>query len=123
MGRKRGLVSDRKSGKRKKRRKLSIGLNCCRAVAVNLRKVRLAFCVAGSSPTEDGGFLRVIKIPSAHFLRTGSKAVGPMSYRFTACKRTLHSMSEMLCRANFLSTVSHPLLLLRYQMALVVESG
>jgi hypothetical protein len=29
----------------------------------------------------------------------------------------------MLCRANFLSTVSHPLLLLRYQMALVVESG
>jgi hypothetical protein len=26
-----------------------------------------------------GGFLRVIKIPSAHFLRRGSKAVGPMS--------------------------------------------
>jgi hypothetical protein len=37
------------------------------------------YSVAGSSPTEDGGFLRVIKIPSAHFLRMGSKAVGPMS--------------------------------------------
>jgi hypothetical protein len=37
------------------------------------------YSVAGSSPTEDGGFLRVIKIPSAHFLRRGSKAVGPMS--------------------------------------------
>jgi hypothetical protein len=35
--------------------------------------------VAGSSPTEDGGFLRVIKIHSTHFLRRGSKAVGPMS--------------------------------------------
>jgi hypothetical protein len=29
-------------------------------------------------------------------------------------------MSEMLCRQNFLTSVS---LLLRYQMALVVESG
>jgi hypothetical protein len=36
--------------------------------------------VAGSGPAEDGGFLRAIKIPSAHFLRRGSKAVGPMSY-------------------------------------------
>jgi hypothetical protein len=36
--------------------------------------------VAGSSPTEGGGFLWVIKIPSAHFLRRRSKAVGPMSY-------------------------------------------
>jgi hypothetical protein len=35
--------------------------------------------VAGSNPTEDGGFLRVIKIPSTHFLRRASKAVGPMS--------------------------------------------
>jgi hypothetical protein len=35
--------------------------------------------VAGSGPAEDGGFLRVIKIPSAHFLQRGSKAVGPMS--------------------------------------------
>jgi hypothetical protein len=28
--------------------------------------------------------------------------------RFTACKRTLHSMSEMLCLPNFLRSVSHP---------------
>jgi hypothetical protein len=35
------------------------------------------YSVAGSSPTEDGGFLRVIK--KIHFLRRGSKAVGPMS--------------------------------------------
>jgi hypothetical protein len=35
--------------------------------------------VAGSNPTEGGGFLWVIKIRSAHFLRRGSKAVGPMS--------------------------------------------
>jgi hypothetical protein len=37
------------------------------------------YSVAGSNPTDDGGFLWVIKIPSAHFLRRGSKAVGPMS--------------------------------------------
>jgi hypothetical protein len=37
------------------------------------------YSVAGSNPTEDGGFLWVIKIPSTHFLRKGSKAVGPMS--------------------------------------------
>jgi hypothetical protein len=35
--------------------------------------------VAGSNPTEGGGFLWVIKIPSAHFVQRGSKAVGPMS--------------------------------------------
>jgi hypothetical protein len=35
--------------------------------------------VAGSNPTEGGGFLWVVKIRSAHFLRRGSKAVGPMS--------------------------------------------
>jgi hypothetical protein len=34
--------------------------------------------IAGSGPVEDGGFLWVIKIRSAHFLRRGSKAVGPM---------------------------------------------
>jgi hypothetical protein len=50
--------------------------------------------VAGSGPAEDGGFLRAMKIPSAHFLRRGSKAVGPMSY--------------MLCRQNFPNTVAHP---------------
>jgi hypothetical protein len=39
----------------------------------------MGYSVAGSNPTEDGGFLWVIKIPSTHFLRRGSKAVGPMS--------------------------------------------
>jgi hypothetical protein len=37
------------------------------------------YTVAGSNPTEGSGFLWVIKIPSVHFLRRGSKAVGPMS--------------------------------------------
>jgi hypothetical protein len=37
------------------------------------------YSVAGSNSTEDGGYLWVIKIPSAHYLRRGSKAVGPMS--------------------------------------------
>jgi hypothetical protein len=37
------------------------------------------YSVAGSNPTEGGGFLWVIKIHSTHFLRRGSKAVGPMS--------------------------------------------
>jgi hypothetical protein len=36
----------------------------------------------GSGPAEDGGFLWVIKIRSAHFLRRGSKAVGPMTYTY-----------------------------------------
>jgi hypothetical protein len=44
-----------------------------------VRVLATGYSVAGSSPTEDGGFLWVIKIPSAHFLRRGSKAVGPMS--------------------------------------------
>jgi hypothetical protein len=39
----------------------------------------MELAAAGSGPAEDGGFLWVIKIRSAHFLRTGSKAVGPMS--------------------------------------------
>jgi hypothetical protein len=38
-------------------------------------------------------FLWVIKIPSTHFLQRGSKAVG-------------HSVSEMLCRPNFLTRFS-----------------
>jgi hypothetical protein len=37
------------------------------------------YSVMGSNPTEDSGFLWVIKIASAHFLRRGIKAVGPMS--------------------------------------------
>jgi hypothetical protein len=55
---------------------------------------------AGSVPAEDGGFLWAIKIRSTHFLRTGS--------RCTACKRTLQSMSEMLCLSNFPTPVSQP---------------
>jgi hypothetical protein len=39
----------------------------------------MGLAAAGSGPTEDGGFLWVIKIRSAHFLQRGSKAVGPMS--------------------------------------------
>jgi hypothetical protein len=34
---------------------------------------------ADSDPAENDGFLRVIKIRSAHFRRRGGKAVGPMS--------------------------------------------
>jgi hypothetical protein len=34
---------------------------------------------AGFIPAENGGILWVIKVPSTHFLRRGSKAVGPMS--------------------------------------------
>jgi hypothetical protein len=39
----------------------------------------MGLTAAGSGPAEDGGFLWIIKIRSAHFLRRGSKAVGPMS--------------------------------------------
>jgi hypothetical protein len=40
----------------------------------------LVVSVLATGPrTEDGGFLWVIKIRRAHFLRRGSKAVGPMS--------------------------------------------
>jgi hypothetical protein len=39
----------------------------------------MGLAAAGSGPAKDGGFLCVIKIRSAHFLRRGSKAVGPMS--------------------------------------------
>jgi hypothetical protein len=35
--------------------------------------------VAGSGPAEDGGFLWVIKIRSAHSMWRGKKADGPMS--------------------------------------------
>jgi hypothetical protein len=39
----------------------------------------MGLAAAGSGPAEDGGFLWVIKIRVAHFLRRGSKAVGPTS--------------------------------------------
>jgi hypothetical protein len=42
-------------------------------ISIENKKVR------GFTPTEDGGFLWVKKIRNTHFLRTGSKAVRPMS--------------------------------------------
>jgi hypothetical protein len=39
----------------------------------------MGLAAAGAGSATDGGFLWVIKIRSAHFLRRGSKAVGPMS--------------------------------------------
>jgi hypothetical protein len=49
------------------------------AKATMFTRVAIVRKVTGSDPTEDGGFLWVIKIRSAHFLRRGSKAVEPMS--------------------------------------------
>jgi hypothetical protein len=40
----------------------------------------MGLAAAGSGPAENGGFLWVIKIRSAHFLWRGSKDVCPMSY-------------------------------------------
>jgi hypothetical protein len=65
----------------------------------------MRYSVASSSPTEDGGFLWVIKIPSTHFLGGEVKPSVPCC-RFMACKRTLHSMCEMLCLPNFLTCFS-----------------
>jgi hypothetical protein len=62
------------------------------------------YSVAGSIPTEDGGFLRAIKIARTSF--GGEVKPSVPCRRFTACKRTLHSMSEMLCRPNFLTCFS-----------------
>jgi hypothetical protein len=52
--------------------------------------------VVGSGPAEDG--------------RSGGGGVKPSGpcHRFMACKRTLQSMSVMLCRPNFPTPVSHP---------------
>jgi hypothetical protein len=47
------------------------------------------YSVAGSNPTEGGGFLWVINIPSTHFLRRRTKAVG-----------VEFGMSEMLIRKS-----------------------
>jgi hypothetical protein len=40
---------------------------------------RMGLAAEGSDPAEGSGFLWVTKIHSVHFLRRGSKAVGPMS--------------------------------------------
>jgi hypothetical protein len=37
------------------------------------------FTATFHGPAEDGGFLWIVKVRSAHFLRRGSKAVVPMS--------------------------------------------
>jgi hypothetical protein len=51
------------------------------------------YSVTGSSPTEDGGGEVKPLVPC---------------HRFTEGKRTLQSMSEMLCLPNFPLPVSHP---------------
>jgi hypothetical protein len=48
---------------------------------------------AGSGPAEDGG---------------GEVKPSVPRLTFTACKRTLHSMSETLCRPNIPTPVSYP---------------
>jgi hypothetical protein len=55
--------------------------------------------VLATEPTEDDGFLWVIKIPSAHFLWRGSKAVVDL-------RHVKEPMSEILCRPNFLTCFS-----------------
>jgi hypothetical protein len=82
---------------------MKINFTCCFVwaalgglVVSVLDKGPMGLAAAGSVPAEDGGFLWVIKIRSAHFLRSGNKATGPMY------------MSEMLCRPNFPTPVSHP---------------
>jgi hypothetical protein len=74
--------------------------------------------VAGSGQAEDRGFVWAIKSVAQTSFGGELKPSVPCR-RFTACKRTLHSMSEMLCRKTFSPTI----FLLRYQMALVFESG
>jgi hypothetical protein len=67
----------------------------------------LATGPTGSNPTEGGGFLWVIKSLARTSFGGEVKPSVPCR-RFTACKRTPQSMSEMLCRQNFLRSVSHP---------------
>jgi hypothetical protein len=55
-----------------------------------LATVPMGLSVAGSGPAEDGG-----EVNPSDPCRT-----------FTACKRTLHSMSEVLCRPDFLTCFS-----------------
>jgi hypothetical protein len=64
---------------------------------------------AGSNPAEDDGFLRVIKFRSTTSFGGEVKPSVPCR-RFTACKKNLTSMKEMLCKQNstamFLTHVS-----------------
>jgi predicted RNA binding protein YcfA (HicA-like mRNA interferase family) len=61
--------------------------------------------VAGSGQAEDRGFVWAIKSLARTSFGGEVKPSVPCR-RFTACKRTLHSMSEMLCRPNFLTCFS-----------------
>jgi hypothetical protein len=61
--------------------------------------------VAGSGPAGDDGSLWVIKSVARTTFGGEVKPSVPCR-RFTACKRTLQSMSKMLCRPNFLTCFS-----------------
>jgi hypothetical protein len=81
----------------------------------------MGLAAAGSGPAEDGGFLWAIKVCSAHFLRRGSKAVGSMSYIYL---QNLSQHESDAFSAKFPDPYFSPvILLLRYQMALAIESG
>jgi hypothetical protein len=61
----------------------------------------------GSGLAEDGGFLWVIKATGRTSFGEEVKPSVPCR-KFTACKRTLQSMSEIFCRPNFPTSASHP---------------
>jgi hypothetical protein len=54
----------------------------------------MGLAAAGSDPAEDGGFLWVVKIRSAHFHRTGSKAVGQISRPMFLIRDSLASLTD-----------------------------
>jgi hypothetical protein len=82
--------------------------------------IKEGHAAAGSGPAEDGGLLWVVKIRSAHFLRRGSKAVRPMSYIYGMRKNPAEwdALSAKFPEPCFSNVIP----LLRYQMAVVVES-
>jgi hypothetical protein len=57
--------------------------------------------VHGFKPAGGDWFLGAIKSAARHLLR-GSNAVGPMSYEFTVCWRTLRSVKEILHKVKFI---------------------
>jgi hypothetical protein len=77
--------------------------------------------LAGSIPTEIGGFLRVIKIRSTTSFG-GEVKPSVSCRRFTACKRNLRAWIEMFRKQN-LTAISHPSLQTACQMALEVKLG
>jgi hypothetical protein len=64
----------------------------------------MGLAVVGSGPAEDCRFLWMIKTCSALPLR---EVKSVPCCRIMACKRTLQSMSEMLCWPNFSTPASH----------------